>query len=84
MISTPYKQLRELLGMPDEWYPEWAERLEVRRIGGATHYYASPERLTTDDLAELHELITAGWGVAIDGPRLGRVRIEILEDHRGN
>lgn len=76
MIRNPYATLRELGGHRAGWMPAWAERLEVHRTEtGITTYSAHPIELTHADLADLHELAAAGWHVAIDGPRLGRIRV---------
>lgn len=77
MISTPYKDLRAALGRPDEWHPEWAQHLEVRREAGVTIYTAHPRHLTAEHLTDLATISGTGWQVAIDSPRLNRLRVKI-------
>ncbi|SDQ49694.1 hypothetical protein [Leucobacter chromiiresistens] len=77
MITTPYKQLRDELGKPEEWRPSWAQHLEVRRHGERTIYSAKVEHLTADQLEELHALGLSGWDLRIDSPALNRLRIAL-------
>lgn len=79
MITTPYKTLTTALGRDEGWRPTWAQRLEVRRAENTTVYYSHPETLNADELTELEHLRTEGWNVALDSPRLNRLRIQIWQ-----
>lgn len=79
MISSPYKALKQALGHDEDWRPTWAQRLEVRRAENTTVYYSHPETLNADELTELERLTADGWHVALDSPRLNRLRIQIWQ-----
>ncbi len=79
MISTPYATLRESLGMPDDWQPDWAEHLEVRRHEEQTVYVAQPDRIDAAGLDELYKLSEIGWNITIDSQRLNRIRINLWQ-----
>lgn len=77
MITTPYATLRKALGKEPEWHPTWAQHLEVRREAGVTVYTAQPHTLTADDVTDLATVQGTGWRVAIDAPRLNKIRVKI-------
>lgn len=83
MISNPHVELREHLGKPHGWRPDWADRLEVRRYGNRTVYHAHPEQIEVPSMQELCQIADLGWTVTLDSPRLNRMRVSIWKgDHQ--
>lgn len=77
-LLTPYTELRNALEHADDWAPDWARDRQVHRTEGTTIYTAAPTYLTNENIAELHTLAELGWSVHVDGPRLGRIRVQII------
>lgn len=80
---TPYLLLRNALGKPEDWRPQWADHLSVKRGEGITVYIAEPYRLYPAAFRDFENLEAHGWNVIVDGQSLhnpGRtVRVRIYK-----